>query len=224
MLDKKQIWAIFLFKFKLGYKSVETICNINETFDPGTANERTLQQWFKKLCKGNKSLEDEEHSGQLSEVDNDQLRAIIEADPLTTTWEAGDELNMKHSMVIWHLQQIAKLKKLDKWVPHELTTNQKKKKNHCFEVLSSLILHNDESFLNQTVGRVTQRTVYHNHRRTTQLDWEEAPKHFPKPSESESRSVVSDSLRCHGLCGPWNSQGQNIGVGSLSLLQGISPS
>ena len=23
MLDKKQIWAIFLFKFKLGYKSVE---------------------------------------------------------------------------------------------------------------------------------------------------------------------------------------------------------
>ena len=92
---------------------------------PGTANERTVQQWFKKLCKGNKSLEDEEHSGQLSEVDNDQLRAIIEADPLTT-WEAGDELNIKHSTVIWHLQQIAKVKKLDKWVPHELTTNQKK--------------------------------------------------------------------------------------------------
>ena len=32
MLDKKQIRAIFLFEFKLGYKSVETICNINETF------------------------------------------------------------------------------------------------------------------------------------------------------------------------------------------------
>ena len=25
----------------------------------------------------------------------------------------------------------------------------------------------------------------------------------------------------HGLCGPWNSSGQNTGVGSLSLLQGI---
>ena len=41
-------------------------------------------------------------------------------------------------------------------------------------------------------------------------------------SESEGRSVVSD------LCdpmdySPWNSPGQNTGVGSLSLLQGICP-
>ena len=34
---------------------------------------------------------------------------------------------------------------------------------------------------------------------------------------------MSDSLQPHGLCSPWNSLGQNIGVGSLSLLQGIFP-
>ena len=37
-------------------------------------------------------------------------------------------------------------------------------------------------------------------------------------SESESHSVVSDSSRPHGLFSPWNSLGQNTGVGSLSLL------
>ena len=42
-------------------------------------------------------------------------------------------------------------------------------------------------------------------------------------SESESRSVVSDSLQPHGLYSPWNSAGQNTWVGSLSLLQGIFP-
>ena len=42
-------------------------------------------------------------------------------------------------------------------------------------------------------------------------------------SESESRSVVSDSWWPHGLYSPWNSPGQNTGVGSLSLLQGIFP-
>ena len=42
-------------------------------------------------------------------------------------------------------------------------------------------------------------------------------------SESESRSVVSDSLISHGLYSPWNSPGQNTGVGSLSLLQGFFP-
>ena len=35
-----------------------------------------------------------------------------------------------------------------------------------------------------------------------------------------SHSVMSDSLRPHS---PWNSPGQNTGVGSLSLLQGIFP-
>ena len=41
--------------------------------------------------------------------------------------------------------------------------------------------------------------------------------------ESESRSVTSDSLPPHGLYRPWNSPGQNTGVGSVSLLQGIFP-
>ena len=45
----------------------------------------------------------------------------------------------------------------------------------------------------------------------------------PTACESESHSVVSDSLRPHGLYSPWNSLGQNTGMGSLFLLQGIFP-
>ena len=42
-------------------------------------------------------------------------------------------------------------------------------------------------------------------------------------SESESPSVLSNSLSLHGLYTPWNSPGQNTGVGCLSLLQEIFP-
>ena len=42
-------------------------------------------------------------------------------------------------------------------------------------------------------------------------------------SEIECRSVMSDSLRSHGLYSQWNSPGQNTGVGSLSLFQRIFP-
>ena len=45
----------------------------------------------------------------------------------------------------------------------------------------------------------------------------------PYSSESESHSIVSDSLQPHGLYSPWDSPGQITGVGSLSLLQGIFP-
>ena len=43
-------------------------------------------------------------------------------------------------------------------------------------------------------------------------------------SENESHSVMSDSLWSHALYSPKNYLGQNTGVGSLSLFQGIFPS
>ena len=117
MLDN-QIWAIFSFEFKMNHKAVETTqwCT-----GPGTVDECTVQWWFKKFYKGDESLDDEEHSGQPLEVANDKLRGIIKADPLTATQERVEELNIDHSMVIRHLKQIRKVKKLNKRVPRELT-------------------------------------------------------------------------------------------------------
>ena len=40
---------------------------------------------------------------------------------------------------------------------------------------------------------------------------------------NESCLVMSNSLGSHGLYNPWNSPGQNTGMNSLSLLQGIFP-
>ena len=122
----------------MGHKAAETTHNINNAFGPGTANECTVQWWFKKFCGGDKSLEDEELSRWPSEVDNDQLRATIIAAPLTTTLDIVQELSINQSMVIWLLKQISKVEKFST--------------NHCFEVSSSLILrNNNEPFLTQIV-------------------------------------------------------------------------
>ncbi|KAB0338975.1 hypothetical protein FD755_025084 [Muntiacus reevesi] len=128
MIDIKQIQAIFLFEFKMGCKAAETTLNINNTFDPESAKEHTLQWWFKKFCKEYEIFDDEEHSGWTSEVDNEQLRAIIEADPLIAT------------------------KKLPKNSTLTIYADHKSKKNRHFEVLCSLILHNkNEPFLDRIV-------------------------------------------------------------------------
>ena len=80
----------------MGHKVAETTHDINNAFGPGTANECTVQWWFKKFSKGDERPENEKHSGQPSEADDHQLRAITEADPLTTTQEAAKELNVDH--------------------------------------------------------------------------------------------------------------------------------
>ena len=54
--------------------------------------------------------------------------------------------------------------------------------------------------------------------------WARLTSQRPLPGcESESRSVVSNFLQPNGLYSPWDSPGQNTGVGNLSLFQGISP-
>ena len=139
MLEKKQIWVVFLFNCKMNHIAVETTHNINSTFGPRTANECTGQWWFKKLYKGDERLEDKEHSGWPSEVDNDQLRGSWKLILLQPHGKLP-----KNSMLTT-LQSFGIWSKLGKWkslisVPHRLTANLK---NHCFEVSSSLILFNN---------------------------------------------------------------------------------
>ncbi|KAB0353739.1 hypothetical protein FD755_023565 [Muntiacus reevesi] len=124
----------------MGCKAAETTCNINNAFGPGNVNMCTMQWWFKKFYKGEKNLKDKEHRGWPLEVDNDQLRAITEADPLIYTREVAKELNINYSMVIQHLKQIGKVKNL---------------------IMSSLILHNNEPFLDWIV-MCKAKCVLHN--------------------------------------------------------------
>ena len=78
------------------------------------------------------------------EGDSDQLGGPSKLILLKTTQEVAKELNINHAKVVQHLKQIGKVKKLDKWVPQELTANQK---HGHFEVSSSLILLNNKPFL-----------------------------------------------------------------------------
>ena len=98
-----------------------------------------MQWWFKKFCKGDESLEDEECSGRASGVNNDQLSTIIEVDPLITTTEVAEDVS--HSIVIQLLKEIGKVKTS---LSGCLIGWPKIKIKKCrFEVSSSLILWNN---------------------------------------------------------------------------------
>ena len=101
---------IFLFEFTMSHKSTDIIHNINNALAQELLNGWAVQSWFKKFCKGDESLEDEESSGQPSAGDNKQLRAVIETNPLTTTWEVVKELSVNNSTVTRLLKQLERWK------------------------------------------------------------------------------------------------------------------
>ena len=76
--------------------------------------------------------------------------------------------------------------------------------------------YNQPHFIQNSVFKGNVLFIYLSHRYSWVPIGQQAPDWV-----SESHSVVSDSFRPHGLQSPWNSLGQNTGVGSLSLLQGI---
>lgn len=118
--------------------------------------------------------------------------AIIEADTSKTTREVAEELNVDSmSTVVWHLKKIGKVKKLDKWVPHELNENQKYRR---FEVSSSLLLRNQNyPFFNRIVTCAEKWVLYDNRKKTAVQRWfvrfhngDESPedeKHGSRPSK-----------------------------------------
>ena len=88
----------------MGHKAAETT-HIKGAFSPGTANKCIVPWWFERFCKGDKSLEDEEHTPGHHKLTM-TIESIIKADPLTTIQRAAEALNVNHSTVIGHLKQI----------------------------------------------------------------------------------------------------------------------
>ena len=67
----------------MDHKAAETTHNINNASGPGMTTKCTRQWLLKKFCQDDESLEEVGNSWPPG-ADNDQLRAIIKADPLTT--------------------------------------------------------------------------------------------------------------------------------------------
>jgi [histone H3]-lysine36 N-dimethyltransferase SETMAR len=198
MLSKHEIRIILLHEFKLGHSAAEATRNINSAWGNDTVADRTARRWFQQFSDGDFNLEDSEGRGRDPKLDDDQLKELVESDPRQSTRELAKTLNVDHSTVLRHLESIGKVKKLDKWVPHELTANNKLKR---LEVSSALLLRNKgEPFLDRIVTCDEKWILYDNpHRQAQWLDKDEPPKHFPKQNLHSKKIMISVWWTSSGL-------------------------
>ncbi|EFN65803.1 Histone-lysine N-methyltransferase SETMAR, partial [Camponotus floridanus] len=115
---------------------------------------------FKRFRSGNFDLSNEPRGRPETQVDNDVLKATVEADPSQSARELALTFGVSKKTILTHLAQIGKVKKLDKWVPHELNDAQKQRRlEACLSLLSR---NKTEPFLHRIVTCDEKWIMYDN--------------------------------------------------------------
>uniref|UniRef100_A0A5S6QRV5 HTH_48 domain-containing protein n=1 Tax=Trichuris muris TaxID=70415 RepID=A0A5S6QRV5_TRIMR len=150
-------------------------------FGAHSVSERTVRRWYRKYEQGDESLESEPRGRPESRVDTDTLKELVEADPSLTVRELAADLNLAHPTVHSHLRRIGKVKKLEKWVPHELTEKQELTRQ---QMASSVLVRNEvEPFLDRIVTCDEKWIFCDNRKRSGQwLDADARPCQVAKPN------------------------------------------
>lgn len=189
-MNTEQIRTLFLYEFKLGHKAADTCKFINTAFPEEQINERTVQRWFQKFKSGDFDLANEDRGRPASKVNNAILKQLVESNPTTTIRDLAGDLEVHHSTIKRHLNEIGKVKKLDEWVPHNLT--EAHKVNRVQICLNHLKNNQKASFLNRIVTCDEKWVLYDNRKRSgSWLDADQPPEKSAKPDLHPKKVMVT---------------------------------
>ncbi|CAG9093900.1 unnamed protein product [Plutella xylostella] len=79
--------VIYEYEFHRGTSAAERARRINDVYGDGVAKENTVRFWFQRFRSGNFDLQNKPRGRPETKVDNEELKAIVEADPSQTTSE-----------------------------------------------------------------------------------------------------------------------------------------
>ncbi|XP_076176305.1 histone-lysine N-methyltransferase SETMAR-like isoform X1 [Ptiloglossa arizonensis] len=99
-------------------QAAKKICAV---YGPNTVSNATAKRWFQRFRSSNTDVEDETRSGRPIVENVDKIMEIVESDRHASTYSISQELKVSQKTVWNHLHKASLKKKLDVWVPHELT-------------------------------------------------------------------------------------------------------
>ena len=79
--------VIFEYELHRGTSAAETARRINDVYGDGAAKENTVRFWFQRFRSGNIDLQNKPRGRPKTKVDNEEVKAIVVADPSQTTSE-----------------------------------------------------------------------------------------------------------------------------------------
>ncbi len=165
----------------------EKICGV---YGQDTLSKATAKRWFARFRSGNFDVKDAPRSGRPITEKVDEILEMIEQDRHISTYDIAKELNIDQKTVLNHLHKAGYKKKLDVWVPHELT---QKNLLDRVSICDSLLKRNEiEPFLKRLITGDEKWIKYDNVVR--KRSWSkrgEASQTVPKPGLTPRKVLLS---------------------------------
>lgn len=117
----EKIRHILLFFYEKGENAAQARQNICAVYGEDTLSKSAARKWFARFRSGNLEVKDAPRTGRPIVEKVDEIFQKIHEDRHISTRDIARELHIGQSSVLRHLQKAGYTKKLDVWVPHELS-------------------------------------------------------------------------------------------------------
>ena len=130
-INKKKIRYILQYHYDKGKNAVTTGLWKNLRYLRWRYSKSAAQKWFARFRAGNFDVKDELRSGRPITEKSDEIMVKVKRDKHVSTVEIARELGIDHKIVLNHLYK----KKLDVWVPHELSVRNMMDRINIYDTL-----------------------------------------------------------------------------------------
>lgn len=178
--SREHLHHAFLFLMNSGETIAAAQRKLHVTYDNKAPSYETCQRWATRIKNGDFSIQDAERSGRPMELDLDALKEHVEDDPYLSTRDIAIIMQHHYSTIDRGLAKIGKVRKLGRWIPHDLSQSDKDRRVQTCTSLISLNHHHP--FLKDLITGDEKWVMYDNpHRRPQWVDADEQPQSIAKP-------------------------------------------
>lgn len=189
-VSREQLRLLLLYEYRLNHNAAEAVRNICAAVGSNAISHTTAKFWFIRFRQGNYNLEDETRSGRPPTLDPDELRSVIEEDPRVPTRILAERFQCSHGTIENYLHSIGKQWKYSRWLPHDLTDEQRTlRANTCTQLLT---FRRNQKWLDNLITGDEKWVTYVNYTRKRQWIGKGEPGiPTPKPDPHGKKIMLS---------------------------------
>ena len=189
--------ACALYEFDQGKSAAEAARNIRNTYGNEAMSDSNCRKCFAKFKAGDRTLQDLPREGRSIFLDRQVLKQAVYANAYLTTRELAKMFDCSPSTIFRSLMDIGKVNKRGRWIPHELTENNKIQRTMtCSSLLS---LSKKSGFMDSILTCDEKWIMFDNTSQKSQwLDPDQTPSEVAKPHRFVKKVM---------LCVWWNTRG-----------------